>query len=68
MDRILEPTNTGVCIRDFDEKNYVSAYERIQRILADEGSTARCRDTAEHYFSLERGADDYARIYRDLLS
>lgn len=67
MDEILEPTQTGVCVKQFDSESYRNAYTRIQTIIDSSDVKERCRKTSERFFSLEQGAQKYADIYRDIL-
>ena len=68
MDSILQSSNIGICIDEFSVEAYDDAFERMKELLADEDLTTRCRETAEKYFSLEKGIAEYDRIYRELTS
>ncbi len=68
MDSILQSSNTGICIDEFSAEAYDDAFERMRSLLADQDLTTRCRETAEKYFSLEKGIAEYDRIYRELTS
>ncbi len=66
MDEILQSTQTGVCIEEFSPQAFDDACKRMLALLEDEGLPQRCRQTAEKYFSLEKGIAEYHRIYREL--
>jgi glycosyltransferase involved in cell wall biosynthesis len=68
MDTILQSSRTGICIEEFSPEAFDMAFQQMRELLQEEGLAERCRQTAEQYFSLEKGIADYDRIYRELVS
>lgn len=66
VDDILQSSRTGVCIAEFSPQAFDDAYTQIVQLLAEDGLAERCRQTAEQYFSLEQGVNEYKRIYSEL--
>lgn len=68
MDAILQSRKTGICIHKFSSDAYDTAYQQMIELLREQDLVERCRQTAEHYFSLEKGIADYHSIYQELAS
>ena len=66
MQQILESTETGVCINQFDEPAYQQAYQQMMALCKSSDCAKRCRTAAEQHFSLSGGVQEYAKIYREL--
>jgi len=56
----------GVVIRKFNEAQYAETFKGLLNLLKDENLKFRCRQVACNNFSLDRGVDNYYRIYSRL--
>jgi glycosyltransferase involved in cell wall biosynthesis len=69
---LLEPSKgsrpVGVLVRDFTPEAYREATQRLNDLLADAETPARCRAAAEAHYDLEQvGWVRYRRLYQQLL-
>lgn len=65
---ILRSHNVGTVIADLSLPSLKQGLEQLSALLLDPETPARCRETAENYFSLEDGASRYSRLYQKLFS
>ncbi len=63
-DRIIREADGGMIIRSFNDDDYDYVISRIPELLAK--SNDKIRETAMHYFSLEKGVKNYDEVYRKL--
>jgi glycosyltransferase involved in cell wall biosynthesis len=66
MQEVLEGEGVGVVLNDFSEKTLAEGMRRLVRLVQDQQTALRCRETARRLFSLETGAAQYAEIYQRL--
>jgi glycosyltransferase involved in cell wall biosynthesis len=64
VNAIVKNGTFGLLIEDFSTKSYQQAISQLDNLLKTTSSL--CSDTAKSYFSLEKGANEYARIYEQL--
>jgi glycosyltransferase involved in cell wall biosynthesis len=64
VNAIVKDGTFGLLIEDFSTKSYQQVISQLDNLLKT--TPALCSDTAKSYFSLEKGADEYARIYEHL--
>jgi len=62
---IIERYRVGVLVSENTEEAMRSAVAALKTLLDDPGLPARCRRAAEDWFSLEKGAATYARLYSE---
>jgi glycosyltransferase involved in cell wall biosynthesis len=66
--QILQENKVGVVIPDFTPACYLeSVRELLSLIQEDKGLSARCRQTAQQYLSLEQGVESYREVYQEAL-
>jgi len=65
IDEIINQTNTGICIKNFDQQSIKDAVNKIDslRIIAPE----YLRNVSIEKFSLESGVDLYDSVYKKLI-
>lgn len=66
MAQILEGERVGVALRDFEEASVRGGLQRLQALVADPSTRARCVAAARAHFSLDEGVARYASIYQQL--
>lgn len=67
-EEIIKKERVGIIIEEFTEQEYNRVANEINRILLEgEDLKTRCRAVAKKYFSLERGVEDYRRVYQRLI-
>jgi glycosyltransferase involved in cell wall biosynthesis len=66
MEAILEGEGAGVAMREFTDAERNRAVDRLLELDGEPGIASRCRAIAEAHFSLDRGAEAYRAIYREL--
>jgi Glycosyltransferase Family 4/Glycosyl transferases group 1 len=67
VDQLLSTDDVGVLVDDFDDDEYRGAAQRLGRLIADQGTAARCRALAQRELSLDAvGIPRYDRLYRRL--
>lgn len=64
LDDIVEREGIGVLVDGFSEPDYVSAAERLRRLLQDPDLSDRCRRLAESRYSVGLGVNAYQRLYK----
>lgn len=62
---IINETETGFLLNEFDEDSFVSAIEKLDRI--DTIDPERIRQCSLRYFDLRSGAQNYLRVYRRMI-
>ena len=60
-DRIIREADGGMIVRSFSEDDYDFVVSQIPELLSK--SKAKIRETAIHYFSLEKGVRNYGEVY-----
>jgi len=63
-DSIIEEAEGGMIIRSFTDGDYDYVVANIPELLLK--SKEKIRNTALHYFSLERGVQNYHEVYQEL--
>ena len=64
--RMLERDGCGVVFGSSSETGVVDAADRLEDLLADPKTPARCRSLAEFHFDLDRGVDALVEVYTAL--
>jgi len=64
--RMLERDGCGVVFGSSSETGVVDAADRLEDLLADPRTPARCRSLAEFHFDLDRGVDALVEVYTAL--
>lgn len=67
MAQIIEDFNVGVVLENNDDESIIKALEKLNKLYEDEGLIKRCKDTAEAYFSVEKGSEGYRKIYKKII-
>jgi glycosyltransferase involved in cell wall biosynthesis len=62
---VIEDTQTGIVINNFNEKEYRQVVAKMPELLAIDKN--KIREGAFKYFDLEKGAGEYLQIYKRLL-
>lgn len=68
MAEILQGERVGVAVDAFDEVTLADALQQLMALAAAPDTAVRCVAAAQQHFSLERGVESYAAIYRVLES
>jgi glycosyltransferase involved in cell wall biosynthesis len=65
---LIEDNNIGVILREYTESEITNAVQKIVELTKTEKENLmnRCIETAEDYFSIEKGIKKYAEIYESL--
>lgn len=65
VDELIRNNKIGYIVEEFTDRAITESVNRIiqQYIMEKETLMIRCRETAEDYFSLEKGIKKYAEIY-----
>lgn len=66
VERILSEDRVGVTLSDFSPAEKDRAVRRLLELASEAGVRGRCVESARRWFSLEKGAAAYDRIYREL--
>ena len=66
MTRVLETNKVGVSIKDFHENSLQEGVIRLIKLSKEENIQMKCRKIALEYFSLEKGVNNFKRIYKSL--
>lgn len=61
VDMIIEDTNCGVLVDEFNNESYDKAISQIEELIAKPEKTFT--DAAEKYYSLEKGIELYRNVY-----
>jgi len=64
--RMLERDGSGVAYGSASPVGVVDAADRLEDLLVDPGTPARCRSLAESHFDLVRGVDSLVEVYKAL--
>ena len=64
---ILERNRVGVIVRHDDENSWPEAVGKLAALRRDPRLKSRCRQVAEAEFGLDDGANNYLRIYEQML-
>jgi glycosyltransferase involved in cell wall biosynthesis len=65
-DKIIRETGTGYVIKNFNDTDYDEAIDDIENLIKIPGE--RIIQTAEKYYSLEKGIEKYDKIYKTVAS
>jgi len=63
--QVIEDTQTGIVINNFNEDEYRKVAAKMPQLLAIDKN--KIREGAFKYFDLEKGAGEYLQIYKKLL-
>lgn len=63
---ILEGRRVGIAMTSYSKDDHAAAADRLLMLLEEPEVSARCRQTAEAIFSLDKGVEAYWRIYASL--
>jgi glycosyltransferase involved in cell wall biosynthesis len=65
---LIEDNNIGVVLKEYTETEITTAVQKIVALNKTEKTSLmnRCMETAEDYFSIEKGIKKYAEIYESL--
>jgi glycosyltransferase involved in cell wall biosynthesis len=66
VDAIVENGKFGLLIEDFSTNSYQQVISQLDNLLKTE--PLLCSDAAKSYFSLEKGVNEYEKIYNLLVS
>jgi glycosyltransferase involved in cell wall biosynthesis len=66
LERIVEEDGVGCVVRGEDDASLLAAVERLVTMAASDEVRERCRRVAARRFDLDRGALQYAALYRCL--
>ena len=64
--QMLERDGCGIAFGSSSETGVVDAADRLEDLLADPRTPARCRSLAESHFDLDRGVDALVEVYTAL--
>lgn len=64
-DKVVRDYQSGILVNEFSEKAYTAAIHEMSTTLFDEAAIIR---GAYDYYSLEKGVESYAAVYRAVLS
>lgn len=67
MAQIIEDFNVGVVLENDDDESINEALRKLNKLYEDEGLIKRCQNTAESYFSVEKGSEKYRQIYKKII-
>ena len=67
MASLIEKYQVGVVIEDGSQESIDDSLEKLDILYQDKNLSRRCRDAAEEYFSADKGAEKYRKIYRELI-
>ena len=65
--RIITENRVGILVEGTEPAQMQQALAELDELLADPDLAARCRATAERYFSLEAATEAYRQLYTDIL-
>ena len=66
LEEILEGENVGIVLRSMSEEEMRGAVGRLLDLVEDKGLAHRCVEVAHRLFSLDRGVEEYRRVYHSL--
>jgi glycosyltransferase involved in cell wall biosynthesis len=64
VNTIVKPSKFGILVDDFSIKSYQDAISKLDELLKVDSLT--CCQAAKHYFSLEKGVNEYVKIYEEI--
>lgn len=67
-EEIIFANNIGVIIRNFTDRDYAEAVDKLTELAKDKELRVKCLKVARERFSLESGAEKYLGIYRGLFN
>jgi glycogen synthase len=69
VDELVKKNRIGTILEDFDEKAIVNSLSGVIQMCRNEQQALmdRCLETADDYFSLEKGIRKYEEIYATLI-
>ena len=65
MDEFVQQNDCGVIVDDTSDRGLAAAIDRLETLLDDPGTPARCRIVAEKHFNLDRAVDELVAAYQD---
>ncbi len=65
-EELVKKRKIGVVVENLSEKGYLRAAEELSSLLKDSELKQRCVTVAEESFSLEKGVEEYLRIYSQI--
>lgn len=68
MEEMLEGGRVGISLPGLSRQNLEDGIERLLLLIQDAGLAGRCIAFAHDHFSLNKGVDEYTKIYTRLLS
>lgn len=68
MASLIEKYQVGVVIEDGSQDSIDQALDNLDELYQDKELSKRCRYAAEEYFSADKGAEKYRKIYKDIIS
>ena len=66
VDAIIKPSEFGILVDDFTINSYKNTISKIDELV--QVSPTICYEAAKHYFSLEKGVSEYAKIYERMMA
>ena len=66
VESVIGTNRVGVVIPEFSRQAYGQALDDLEKLWADPGLSARCREVAETHFALSSGVSQYWTIYQRL--
>jgi glycosyltransferase involved in cell wall biosynthesis len=67
-DKLIEATGTGIVLRDGSAADLEETWDRLEDMLADPGTSERCRALAEQHFNLDQAVDRLLDVYARAVS
>lgn len=67
MADLIEKYQVGIVIEDGSQSSISCALDKLKELYTDEDLSQRCRSAAEDYFSADKGAEKYRKIYRSIV-
>lgn len=65
MDELVARYDCGVVVDDVGDRGLDAAIDRLESLLADPGTPARCRAAAEEHFDLDRAVEQLLIAYQE---
>ena len=68
MASLIEKYQVGVVIEDGSQDSIDQALDNLDELYQDKELSKRCRYAAEEYFSADKGAEKYRKVYKAITS
>lgn len=68
MASLIEKYQVGLVIEDGSQKSIDQALDNLDELYQDKELSKRCRYAAEEYFSADKGAEKYRKVYKAITS